>query len=445
MSIEMESNNGGDLFLEASNAIDNLYNIRDNFFTEKPDEKRAKLQQEYDICLGLLDSIPQEHRKSPIQRARYEYLQGKVLDVFADYKKEAEDHLSKAVKLNPSLVDAWLSLGDCFWKKGDLLSAKNCFVLALSKVGQDKKILCQLSMLERKMAQGSQNQAEAIEQSIRHAKLAIKLDVKYGDSWYNLGNAYLTSFFVSGAWDHSKLQLALKAYQNAEKDEKMKTNPDLYYNCAIVNRYLENYERALNRFEAAASIDPGLRALKEVQKMVNILDKIENSLKEQTKSKRLASHASSLSYASSLAAVSSNPSHKWMTIDLLNEGLNKEVAVSGKVLFFIKHDDVAPLYYVVCDVKQACFVLSLYGIRDTAVLFFSFILVYSPNGRWIKEGDEVSLLDTWFRRNDISWKGKAYQFSSIRVDFLQQVLVNGKALHASQAIGTSICAQHKQP
>ncbi|GAB2226642.1 hypothetical protein Droror1_Dr00022457 [Drosera rotundifolia] len=419
----MESNNGGDLFLEASNAIDNLYNIRDNFFTAKPDEKHAKLQQECDLCLNLLDSIPQEHRKSPIQRARYEYLQGKVLDVFADYKKEAEDHLSKAVKLNPSLVDAWLSLGDCFWKKGDLLSAKNCFVLALKKVGQDKKILCQLSMLERKMAQGSQNQAEAIEQSIRHAKLAIKLDVKYGNSWYNLGNAYLTSFFVSGAWDHSKLQLALKAYQNAEKDEKMKTNPDLYYNCAIVNRYLDNYERALNGFEGAASIDPGLRALKEVQKMVNLLDKIENSLKEQTKSKRLASHASSL------AAVSSNPSHKWMTIDLLNEGLNKEVAVAGKVLFFIKHDDVAPLYYVVCDAKQACFVLSLYGICDAA----------------IKEGDEVSLLDTWFRRNDISWKGKAYQFSSIRVDFLQQVLVNGKALHASQAIGTSIYAQHKQP
>ena len=101
------------------------------------------------------------------------------------------------VKLNPSLADAWLCLGNCIWKKGDLSSAKNCFTLALSKViadigfllmlstdlplcfhiifftakflfsylllkdghncliqGPNKKILCQLSMLERRMAQG---------------------------------------------------------------------------------------------------------------------------------------------------------------------------------------------------------------------------------------------------------------------------------------------------
>jgi len=101
-----------------------------------------------------------EFRKSAMQRATYEHLKGKVLDVFPDYKKEAEDHLSKAVcvvrcspwftlhlicrshydlllfqvKLNPSLTDAWLSLGNCFWKKGDLVSAKNCFTRALSKV-----------------------------------------------------------------------------------------------------------------------------------------------------------------------------------------------------------------------------------------------------------------------------------------------------------------------
>jgi hypothetical protein len=31
----------------------------------------------------------------------------------------------------------------------------------------------------------------------------------------NLGNAYLTSFFVGGAWDHSQLHHSVKAYQNA--------------------------------------------------------------------------------------------------------------------------------------------------------------------------------------------------------------------------------------
>lgn len=31
----------------------------------------------------------------------------------------------------------------------------------------------------------------------------------------NLGNACLTSFFVTGSWDHHKLLQSLKAYQNA--------------------------------------------------------------------------------------------------------------------------------------------------------------------------------------------------------------------------------------
>lgn len=47
------------------------------------------------------------------------------------------------VKLNPSLVDAWLCLGNCIWKKGDLPGAKNCFTLALSKVNcnQDRMLI----------------------------------------------------------------------------------------------------------------------------------------------------------------------------------------------------------------------------------------------------------------------------------------------------------------
>uniref|UniRef100_N1QXB2 Tetratricopeptide repeat protein 5 n=1 Tax=Aegilops tauschii TaxID=37682 RepID=N1QXB2_AEGTA len=82
-------------------------------------------------CISF--SYVTEQRKSPEERVIYEFLMGKILDVFPDYCKEAEEHLSKAVKLNPSLVDAWLCLGNCIWKKGNLASARNCFLLALSK------------------------------------------------------------------------------------------------------------------------------------------------------------------------------------------------------------------------------------------------------------------------------------------------------------------------
>lgn len=409
-----------DIWARATKAADDLYHVKETFFPANPDDKVSKLQNESDLALRLLDSVPPEQRKSPTQRATYEYLKGKILDVVPEYRKDAEDHLSKAVKLNPSLADAWLCLGSCIWKKGDLPAAKNCFNLALSK-GPNKKILCQLSMLERSMAQGSENQAEIVEESIQHAKEAITLDVKDGNSWYNLGNACLTSFFVTGSWDHSKLLQSLKAYQNAEKDERMKSNPDLYFNCATVNKYLENYERALSGFEAAALKDPSLNPTEEVQMMVNLLDKIENLLKGHAKTKRVAS------LASSLAAVKLSSSHKRATVDLLSEGLNKAVAVVGKVLFFVKHENVTPLYFLVCDSNQTCFVLSVYGMRNDA----------------IKEGDLLTLLEPYYRLVDFSWKGKCHQFMSIRVDFLEQVLVNGKTLPPQLLLRSSIYAQHK--
>ncbi|PKA64572.1 hypothetical protein AXF42_Ash007318 [Apostasia shenzhenica] len=273
--------------------VDELYNIRDTFFPKDSEEKTILLQNLVDAALNHLDSIPQEQRNLTSQRALYEFLRGKILDVFPNYRKEAEDHLSKAVKLNPSHADAWLCLGECLWKKGDLPSSKNCFSLALSK-GPNKKILCQLSMLERSMAQAGKKQAHFVEESIKHAKEAVMLDIKDGNSWYNLGNAYLTSFFMTGACDHNKLLQSLKAYQNAEKDGLMKVNPDLYFNCATANKYLENYERALHGFEAAALKDPGLNADVEVHKIINLLDKLEDLLKGQARSKRLATFVASL-------------------------------------------------------------------------------------------------------------------------------------------------------
>nr|XP_029121757.1 tetratricopeptide repeat protein 5 isoform X5 [Elaeis guineensis] len=317
----------------AANAADELYRVRDTYFPQDPAEKISRLQALADAALSIVDSVPPEQRKSPLQRAVYEFLRGKILDVFPDYHKEAEDHLSKAVKLNPSLADAWLCLGNCIWKKGDLPSARNCFSLALSK-GANKKILSQLSMLERKMAQGTEDQAQLVEESIKHAKEAVMLDIKDGNSWYNLGNACLTSFFVTGAWDHNKLRQSLKAYQNAEKDETMKSNPDLYFNCATANKYLENYERALHGFESAALKDPSLNAHEEVQKIINLLDKIESSMK--VRAKRLASLVSSLGEVKLKM-------HRKATINILVEGLNKAVAMVGKVLIFIKHDNIAPL------------------------------------------------------------------------------------------------------
>ena len=61
-------------------------------------------------------------------------LRGKALNVLSDYSQGAHDLLSKAVKLDPRLAEAWIQLGESYWKNRDVEGAKNCFVGALNHV-----------------------------------------------------------------------------------------------------------------------------------------------------------------------------------------------------------------------------------------------------------------------------------------------------------------------
>lgn len=67
-------------------------------------------------------------------RAKYYYLKGKALNVTERFTPQAEELLTKAVKLEPNLVEAWNELGECYWKNDDIQQAKNCFVGALRHV-----------------------------------------------------------------------------------------------------------------------------------------------------------------------------------------------------------------------------------------------------------------------------------------------------------------------
>lgn len=60
------------------------------------------------------------------------------MNVLPKYNKEAEDLLSKAVKLDPKLVEAWNELGECYWKNDNIKEAENCFTRALNYVRNPK-------------------------------------------------------------------------------------------------------------------------------------------------------------------------------------------------------------------------------------------------------------------------------------------------------------------
>lgn len=69
-----------------------------------------------------------------LSSARYYYLKGRALNVVPKYSKEAEELLSKAIKLDPKLVEAWNELGECYWKNNKINEAVNCFKGALKQV-----------------------------------------------------------------------------------------------------------------------------------------------------------------------------------------------------------------------------------------------------------------------------------------------------------------------
>ena len=67
------------------------------------------------------------------------YLKGRALNVLPDHNPEAETLLSRSVKLDPTLVEAWNELGECYWKRGDIETAKTCFEGALNHVRRGLK------------------------------------------------------------------------------------------------------------------------------------------------------------------------------------------------------------------------------------------------------------------------------------------------------------------
>lgn len=66
--------------------------------------------------------------------AQFLLLRGRCLNVAPEFSQTAEECLSRAVKLEPGLVEGWNTLGEQYWKKGDLTAANTCFTGAQQQV-----------------------------------------------------------------------------------------------------------------------------------------------------------------------------------------------------------------------------------------------------------------------------------------------------------------------
>jgi tetratricopeptide (TPR) repeat protein len=130
---------------------------------------------------GHLDSISIhqfDHTLSNSQKAYYYFQRGKLLGIFNSYHQASEENLFKSIKLDPVNKDAWVCLGECYWKKGDLDKADSCFRWALNEFNQ-KEIMVRLAMVIRRKATCRKD----IEESIKLCQDSLKIDIKYSDGW----------------------------------------------------------------------------------------------------------------------------------------------------------------------------------------------------------------------------------------------------------------------
>ncbi|CAM9778120.1 unnamed protein product, partial [Sphacelaria rigidula] len=69
-------------------------------------------------------------------------------------------------------------------------------------------------MLLRQLPGTAEEMAENLQESLRLAKEAVTQDVRCGESWYVVGNAYVASFFRDSR-AFKDLDRALQAYSQA--------------------------------------------------------------------------------------------------------------------------------------------------------------------------------------------------------------------------------------
>ncbi|XP_036695452.1 tetratricopeptide repeat protein 5 isoform X1 [Balaenoptera musculus] len=417
--------------------VDQLYSFRECYFETHSVEDAGRKQQ--DVREEMEKTLQQmEEVVGSVQgKAQVLMLTGKALNVTPDYSPKAEELLSKAVKLEPKLVEAWNQLGEVYWKKGDVAAAHTCFSGALTHC-KNKVSLQNLSMVLRQLRTDSGDEhSRRVMDSVRQAKLAVQMDILDGRSWYILGNAYLSLYFSTG--QNPKIsQQALSAYAQAEKvDRTASSNPDLHLNRATLHKYEENYGEALEGFSRAAALDPAWpEPQQREQQLLDFLNRLTSLLesKGKVKTRKLQSMLGSLRPAHlGPCGDGRYPSASGQKVTLerkplsaLQPGVNSGAVVLGKVVFSLTTEEKVPFTFGLVDSDGPCCAVMVYNmVQSWGVLI----------------GDSVAIPEPNLRLHRIQHKGKDYSFSSVRVETPLLLVVNGKPQGSSSQAAATVASR----
>lgn len=421
----------------AEAAVQQLYEFRDHYFEhnsiEKAPLKKKETEEKLKETLNILDHVQAQCEET----ARCLFLRGKALNVMPDYDPLAQDSLSRAVKLDPKLVEAWNCLGECYWKCGQVEAARNCFVGALNH-GKSKESLRNLSMVLRQIGKDQGEKVENVKMSVEKAKEAVQCDVRDGISWYVLGNAYLSLFFC-GSQSPQLIKQCMTAYSQAYKDPVAQNNPDLHFNQAMAYKYQEEYKLAIDGFKRAGILDPGwMEPGDEKLKLLNILTKTIDLVegKGKLKGKRLHSMVQSLG-PSDLGPYGggsyTSPSGQTVQLDhipvsKLVSGSNHNKVIVGKVVGSVPMDDPVPYIFALVDGEDHCIPVTVYNMAA---------------GAGFAVGDSVAIPEPFYQETDFSEKDKIFKFASIRVDNPVVLVANKKKLGSNRLAPSTLLVSTK--
>lgn len=214
---------------DARASVERGYALHDAPSSSDPESSRALFAEAQAQALKLIDGCEEEvgATESPALQALLWCLRGKAMTLGEEGRGslEAEVLLADAVKLDPSLIDAWNCLGECFWHRNELETARCTFVCALEHE-RSADTLRLLSMLLRTMARsGHEGPASLLAESVHLAKESVRHDAGAAKCWLGLGCAHLVSY-LDVTQTAEELHLAHKALSQASRAAAAATTID---------------------------------------------------------------------------------------------------------------------------------------------------------------------------------------------------------------------------
>ncbi|XP_034836618.1 tetratricopeptide repeat protein 5-like [Maniola hyperantus] len=437
--------NASEIMDNLSKELQELYSYRDLFFENHPlemaSEKNKCVDEKKEVLVQKFESFDVDVQIPFALRAQFLYIKGRCYNISQTYDSRATQCLSKAVKLNPHLVDAWNELGECYLKNMNVKEAKASFEGALKHERNRLSLRCLSIILRQESSELKRNEIKpAILKSVDLAKEAVTQDIKDGISWTVLGNAYLCQYFMI-AQDSATLKLCMSAYKQAWADPVAKGQPDLYYNKGVALKYSECYGEAIEMFNHACRLDPGWAPPKhERSELTHYLTEATRLVRTRgkLKAKRITTMVQTID-KKMLGEYATEPYNlgprkdvrlEYVRIDALQEGSNDNKVVLGRVVGSIHNDNAVPFTFAIIDESLQCVCVSVYNWAD---------------GSGAIIGNVVAVPEPLLTSHSMDSELAQFEFKSIRVNNPLVLLINGKRVSLNQYASTRVKTSYQLP